>query len=135
MNENKQSELLFVYDGECPLCLMGATHFRIKDAVGTLKVIDAREDNSHPILDEIKSRDINLDNGMVIKYKENYYHGEDALHVMAMLGSNIGWFNKINSSLFKSKILSKLLYPSMKGTRNLMLKIKGVDQLRNLKDD
>ena len=30
------------------------------------------------------------------------------------------------------KILAKLLYPSMKGTRNLILKIKKIDQLNNL---
>jgi len=132
MVDKKKNEVLFIYDGECPLCLMGATYFRIRDAIGDLKVINAREENSHTVLDEINSRNINLDEGMVIKYQENFYHGEDALHMMAILGSNFGLFNRVNAILFRSKKLSRILYPSMRGTRNLMLKIKKVDQLKNL---
>ena len=122
----------FVYDGQCPLCLMGATHFRIRQAVGNLNLLDAREYSNHPIMHEVNSRGLNLDDGMAIKLGDMFYHGAEALHIMAMLGSNSEWLNRINTSLFKSKRLSNLLYPSFRGTRNLMLAIKGIGKIDNL---
>ncbi|MES2985268.1 MAG: DCC1-like thiol-disulfide oxidoreductase family protein [Pseudomonadota bacterium] len=132
MTELADRHVWFVYDGQCPLCLMGATHFRIKQAAGTLHLLDAREHPNHPLMDEINARGINLDEGMVIKLEQVLYHGVDALHIMALLGTRSGWFNRINTALFKSKRLSALLYPSFRGARNLMLKLKGVRKINNL---
>lgn len=122
----------FVYDGQCPLCLMGATHFKVKEAVGTLHLLDARENPDHPIMQEINRLQLNLDQGMIIKFKNTCFQGADALHVMALLGTDSGWFNRINARLFKSKQLSILLYPLFRATRNGLLKLKGVRQINNL---
>lgn len=122
----------FVYDGDCPICSIAAHALRIRQAVGSLYLLNARDNASHPLLQEIQLKGLDLDEGMVIKYHNSYYHGADALHIMAMLGTNQGWFNRMNALLFKSTTVSKLLYPSMRSTRNLLLKIKGVKQIRNL---
>ena len=122
----------FVYDGQCPLCLMGATHFKVKEAVGTLHLLNARENPDHPIMQEINRLQLNLDQGMIIKFKDTCFQGADALHVMALLGTDSGWFNRINARLFKSKQLSILLYPLFRATRNGLLKLKGVRQINNL---
>ena len=127
-------DVLFVYDGQCPLCLMGATHFKVRQAVGELNLLDARKQPDHPLMQEINRLGINLDEGMVIKFKDIFYQSSDALHIMAMLGTNLGWFNRINSCIFRSKTLSTLLYPTFRSARNLLLKLKSIEKINNLRD-
>ena len=52
MSEQKnKGDVWFVYDGDCPLCMMGATHFRIKQVVGNLHLLNKREtDDNHPLI-------------------------------------------------------------------------------------
>jgi hypothetical protein len=69
---------------------------------------------------------------MVLKYREICYHGEDALHMMALLGSNKGWFNRLNAILFSSRPLARFCYPAMRGVRNILLRMNGVEKIQNL---
>lgn len=123
------NQVWFVYDGDCPICNGAANAFMIKKTVGTLNIIDARTQKNHPVMIEINNLDLNLDDGMVIKLKNKLYHGADALHVMALIGSNSGIFNQINYFLFRSKILSKICYPFLRFCRNVALWIKGVKKI------
>lgn len=131
--EKEKQNIWFVYDGECPICQMGATLFKVKERVGTLHTVDARADLNHQVLKEINAAKLNLDEGMVIKYNNQLYQGRDALILMANIGDDKDIFNGINSSMFKSKILATLCYPSMKLARNIALGLKGVGRIDNLK--
>ena len=132
-NPQGNQEVWFIYDGQCPLCLMGATHFKVRKALGELHLLDAREEPNHPVMQEINRLGHDLDYGMVIKFQNTCYQGADALQVMAMLGTNHGWFNRINAQLFRSRTLSKILYPFFRLTRDLLLKLKGVQPINNLR--
>ncbi len=127
-----EGDVWFVYDGDCPVCSIAASALRIRKAVGGLHLVNAREDKDHPLMAEIKARGLDLDEGMVIKFQDSYYHGADALHVMALLGTGQGWFNRMNACLFRSPTLSKLCYPFLRACRNLAIRLKGVPKLRNL---
>ena len=130
--EKNPDNVWFAYDGDCPICSLAAHVLQIKKAVGDLHIVNAREDKAHPLLKEIQDRRLNLDDGMVLKYQGSYYHGEDALHMMALLGSGQGWFNRMNALLFSSKPLARFCYPTMRATRNILLRLKGVQKIRNL---
>ena len=132
MTEESENTIWFVYDGKCPICQIGAAYYRVRESVGRLHTVDARTEKDHPVMQEINRAGLNLDDGMVIKYKGKLYQGDDALHLMAELGSDSDWFNKINNTLFKSRTLAALCYPFMKGTRNLALTIKRAGRIRNL---
>ena len=123
----------FIYDGECPICHYGAHTFRIRQATGELLLLDARQEQDHALVREVNKQGLDLDEGMVIVYQGNFYHGADALHFMALTGSNAGWFNKANAFLFRTKSLAKFFYPAMRGTRNLLLRIKEVPRIDNLR--
>ncbi len=127
-----KENIWFVYDGECPLCQMGATLYKVRQSVGQLHTVDARTEKNHPVMQEITQAGLNLDQGMVIKYQEQLYQGEAALTIMATLGEDAGWFNKINNRLFQSKALAKRCYPFMRGARNVALALKGSSQINNL---
>lgn len=127
-----KGNVYFVYDGDCPICTTAAHALRIRDAVGTLHLINARDGADQPLVREVTERGYDLDEGMVIKFGERYYHGADALGIMALLGSGVGWFNCMNAILFRSPRVAALLYPAMRGTRNTLIRIKGVPKLSNL---
>ncbi|TAE32376.1 MAG: DUF4166 domain-containing protein [Alphaproteobacteria bacterium] len=125
-------ELWFVYDGECPICSYAAHALRIRRDVGTLHLIDARTHADHPLVREITQRGYALDQGMVLKFYSRFYHGADALHMMAMLGSPHGWFNRTNRILFRNPTLAKICYPLMRATRNALLRFKKIPPIDNL---
>ena len=125
-------DVWFVYDGECPLCQMGASLYRIRQSVGQLHVVDARTEAEHPVMQEINQAELNVDAGMVIKYREQLYQGDKALHLMAQLGADSGWLNKVNNRLFQFQALSIISYPFMRLARNIALCLKGVGKIRNL---
>jgi predicted DCC family thiol-disulfide oxidoreductase YuxK len=127
-----QDGVWFVYDGDCPICRMAAQAFQIKKAVGHLHRVNARDDHTHPLLQEVREQGFNLDDGMVLKYQARSYHGQDALHMMALLGSGQGWFNRTNAFLFRSKTIARVCYPAMRAVRNTLLRLKGVSKIENL---
>jgi predicted DCC family thiol-disulfide oxidoreductase YuxK len=127
MNPNK---VWLVYDGECPICRPTANALKIRAAVGELILVNAR--NPHPIMLELKQAHLNIDDGMVVKINNTLYHGADAQHILAMIGTNQDWFNRTNVWLFRSKFRAKLLYPIMRNLRFLVLKLKGISKINNL---
>ena len=122
----------FVYDGDCPLCTQAARALRIRKAIGRLELVDARNDKDHPVLLEVKAAGLDLDQGMVFKTGGTLYHGADALHMMALLGSGQGWFNRLSAMLFRSKRVAAIAYPPMRATRNVLLALFGADKIGNL---
>ncbi|PIR38116.1 MAG: hypothetical protein COV35_07705 [Alphaproteobacteria bacterium CG11_big_fil_rev_8_21_14_0_20_39_49] len=131
---DSKSDVYFVYDGDCPICQIAAKELKIRKAVGKLHLIDARSDKENSVVKEVNAKGLNLDEGMVIKFNNTYYHGADALQVMALLGTNQSWFNRVNYLLFRSPILSKICYPFMRSARNFALKFKGVPKIDNICD-
>ena len=130
--EETKGDVWFVYDGDCPICDMAAQALEIKRTVGALHLVNARDGQDHPILREIEARRLDLDDGMVLRFQDRLYHGQDALCMMALLGSGQGWFNRMNAVLFRSRTLARLCYPGMRAARNLLLRILRIEKIRNL---
>lgn len=131
-NPENKKEVWFVYDGECPLCTNAALAISIKNELGTLNLLNAREASGHPLLHTINKQGYDLDAGMVIYDGNRFYHGKDALSFMARFGRNHGLLNLINKALFWSDSIASLMYPWLRGTRNLLLKNKKITQIDNL---
>jgi len=121
-----------VYDGECPICTTAAQALEIRKSVGRLHIVDARTEKDHPLLNDISDLGFDLDEGMVLKYGDSLYHGRDALHMMAMLGSGHGWFNRMNALLFRSRTIARFCYPAMRAVRNFLIGLQGKPKIRNL---
>ena len=123
-------EILLVYDKECPACNVYCQIIRIRETVGDLKIIDAREKSE--VLDEITARGLDIDQGMVLKMEGQLYYGSDAMHALALISSRSGLLNRINYWIFKSKSVSSWLYPVLRLFRNLLLKMLGKTKINNL---
>jgi predicted DCC family thiol-disulfide oxidoreductase YuxK len=123
-------EILLIYDKECPACNAYCQIIRIRETVGDLKIIDAREKSK--ILDEITELGLDIDQGMVLKMGDQLYYGSDAMHALALISSRSGLLNRVNYWIFKSKSVSSWLYPVLRLFRTLLLKMLGKTKINNL---
>lgn len=125
-----EEQILLVYDTECPACDAYCRLVRIRDSVGELKLVDARDRSA--IMDEITTQGLDIDQGMVLKLGGQLYYGSDAIHALALISSRSGFFNRLNYWMFKSRFLSRMIYPVLRSCRNLLLKILGKTKINNL---
>lgn len=125
-----REEILLVYDRECPACNAYCQVVRIRESVGDLRIVDARENSE--VMNEITAQGLDIDQGMVLKMGDQFYYGSDAISTLALIGSRSGMFNRFNYWTFKSKTASSILYPFLRFSRNLLLKILGKNKINNL---
>lgn len=112
-----------IYDGECPFCSAYVKLLRLREAVGTVNLVDAREGG--PLVAELERKGLDLDEGMVLKIGDRLYHGDDCIHALALMTSPVGLFNRITAAIFRSPARARLLYPVLRAMRNLTLRLLG----------
>jgi predicted DCC family thiol-disulfide oxidoreductase YuxK len=122
-----------VYDGQCPVCTFYCRYVRIRETVGTLHLVDAREPSA--LLDEVTALGLNIDQGMVLKFKDTIFYGSDAVHILSLLGTTSGLFNRINFHVFRTRLGARIVYPICKAFRNVILKLMGIHYIDNLKQN
>lgn len=115
--------LILVYDGECPVCKVYVRYMRIKESVGKLTLVDARAGGQW--VRKIEKAGFDLNEGFVLIYGSRIYYGPDCIHMLALLSSGSGLFNRLNATIFKRPRLSKILYPILRFGRNLLLRLLG----------
>jgi predicted DCC family thiol-disulfide oxidoreductase YuxK len=121
-------KLVLIYDGECPVCNSYARYVKLKKSVGSLVLVNARDGG--PYVERVRTAGLDLDEGMVLSYGGRFYHGADCIHMLALLSTSSGLFNRINSAIFRSARLSAVLYPALRCGRNLLLRLLGRKPLR-----
>jgi predicted DCC family thiol-disulfide oxidoreductase YuxK len=124
------AEILLVYDRECPVCDAYCRMVRIRESVGALRLVNARDAGG--IMDEITAKGLDIDEGMVLKFGNSLYYGADAIHVLSLMSSRSGVFNRLTYWIFRSKVLSTMLYPLLRFFRNLLLKLLRKSRINNL---
>jgi hypothetical protein len=129
--ESRKEDVWLVYDGECPVCRTYCMRARINEAVGTLHLVDARQPG--PLMDEINAARLDIDQGMVVKFKDVMYYGPEAMRVLTLMATPAGWFNRASYLFFGGERRSRFFYPLGKAFRNLVLKLCGIKYIENLK--
>lgn len=124
------NKITLIYDKQCPACNNYCQVIRIRESVGELKLVDAREQSD--LMNEITAQGFDIDQGMVLKMDEVLYYGADAIHALALISSHSEVFNRLNYWLFKSKNRSLLVYPVLRFFRNLLLKLLNKTKINNL---
>lgn len=119
-----------IYDSQCPACDFYCKLVRLRESVGALVLIDAR--TNPPIMQEISSRGWDIDEGMVLKLGDQLYYGSEAIHMLSLLSSDSGFFNRINYRLFKSPRRAAVIYPVLRFLRGLLLKLLRRTRINNL---
>ena len=62
---------------------------------------------------------------MIVYFRNKLYYGHDAINIISILGNKNSIKNKLAISIFKNKLISKMLYPILKIGRRIILIILG----------
>jgi hypothetical protein len=116
-------ENCIVYDGECPFCSRYVALIRLRDAVGPIKLINARDGGT--VVEELRSQGYSLDEGMVLILNGAVHHGPACINRLALLSSRSNWFNRANAAVFRSSVMSRAFYPVLRTGRLVALSIMG----------
>ena len=119
--------MAIVYDGACPFCSRYVRLLRLREALGPVALVDARQGG--PLVDEVERRGLRLDEGMVLVLGEHMHHGADCIHRLALLSTESDRFNRLNGWIFRSPAASRLLYPVLRLGRGVALRLLGRGKL------
>ena len=114
-----RGSVVIIYDKQCPACSLYCSLLKIREEFGDVNLVDARGDYQYQ--KEIRRRGWSLDEGFVVALDKELYFGSDAIHMLALISSNNGIFNKANYFLFKSSVLAKIIYPILRLLRRTLL--------------
>jgi predicted DCC family thiol-disulfide oxidoreductase YuxK len=112
-----------IYDGDCPFCSRYARLVRLQEAMGPLRLIDARQ----PSVEVAAARAAGyvLDEGMLLHLAGRDYFGGDCLNRLALLSSRSTLFNRITYALLRSPRAARWSYPILRFGRNTALFLLG----------
>lgn len=113
-----------VYDGECYFCKNYARLLILREAVGELTFVNARDGG--PLVEEVRALPYNLDDGMALKMGGRWRFGSDALNTLALLSERRGVFGVANRLLFSSSSAAWLAYPFLNFGRRALLGLRRV---------
>jgi predicted DCC family thiol-disulfide oxidoreductase YuxK len=128
--DHQGNDIFLVYDKECPACDFYCKLVRIRESIGNLILVDAR--NASSFMDEITAAGLDIDQGMVLIVGARMYYGADAIHTLSIMGTRSGVFNRLAYWCFRSRAASSVVYPVLRSCRNLLLKILRKTKINNL---
>jgi predicted DCC family thiol-disulfide oxidoreductase YuxK len=114
---------VLVYDGDCPFCRAFVKRLRVDGALGPLELVNARE--RPDVVESLRARGLDVDKGMVLSLGDRDYHGDEALHRIALMSTPVGVFNRVNAWVFSNPAVSRVAYPVLKAGRNAALRLLG----------
>ena len=116
------SEIIFVYDGQCPFCNYFAELLELKSNLPSLKVKDARENPS----ELPKGYDMDINGAILLKDNE-MLKGADAINAICLqIKDPSDSLLNLLSVLFESKIRANFFFPFLIKARRVALMLKGV---------
>lgn len=112
-----------VYDGECPFCTNYVKYMKLKATLGEVRLVNARDGGE--VVERVVAAGYDLDEGMALVDGGNIYHGADCMNRLALMSTQSDLVNRINASIFRSRTLSRVLYPALRAGRNATLFLMG----------
>lgn len=126
----KTRNVLLVYDHQCTVCDAFSRKVRVRNSLGTLDLVNARDPS--PVMDEITAQGLDIDQGMALKVDDKLYYGSDAIHELSLMSDKKDVFNWLTYWTFRSRRLSHIIYPLLVSGHNLLLKLQGKRKINNL---
>jgi predicted DCC family thiol-disulfide oxidoreductase YuxK len=112
-----------IYDGECPFCSAYVRMVRLKQAVGNVALINARE--RPDLVAELRKEGIDIDQTMVVDYGGVRHTGPRAIELLSLLSSNAGLLNRLSARILNDERRARFFYPILRCGRNLALRALG----------
>ena len=121
MNTN----LTFIYDGECPFCNHFAELLELKSKINKISILDGRKNPK--IIKSLLEKGYDIDRGAILLKDDDIFHGAEAINkICNQINNPSGKLLKLLSNIFKSDTRTDLLFPMLVRARRLALIAKGV---------
>jgi predicted DCC family thiol-disulfide oxidoreductase YuxK len=120
-DESDANRLLVVYDGDCPFCANFMKFYATQKNTGHVELINARKRPA--LVRELRSRGMEINDGMVILWRGHHYHGAEGMHLLSILGAERGVFGMVNRFLFRNKNIATAVYPVLAAGRGVTLSL------------
>jgi predicted DCC family thiol-disulfide oxidoreductase YuxK len=119
-----EAGITVIYDGDCPFCASYVSMMRLRETVGRVDLVNARDDD--PRVREVQAAGYDLDEGMVVLWRGEVHFGDGAVHLLATLsGESKGLFNRVQRSVFRDRQRAARVYPVLAAGRRLFLRLVG----------
>lgn len=119
--------IVVIYDGDCPFCSQYVKMTRLRESVGKVVLVNARDPDLEVQreVQRVTNLGFDLNDGMAAVYRGQIYHGHHCLNLIAGLTTASGPFNRLNALIFRNKRTSQFLYPLLRAGRNATLRALG----------
>ncbi len=101
-------DMVIVYDGECPFCTNFVALQKLRENVGVVSLIDARQ-HLHDVR-AAKAAGLDVDQGMLVFWNGRIHEGPDAVRLLAQNGTEAGIFPSITRVMLSGERTARLLY-------------------------
>ena len=119
------SDLTFIYDGECPFCNHFAELLELKSKIKNISILDGRKNPI--IINSLLKKGYDIDKGAILLKDDDIFHGAEAINIICnQINNPSGKLLKLLSNIFKSGKRTNLLFPFLLRARRLALISKGV---------
>ncbi len=119
------SQIIFIYDGECPFCNHFAQLLELKTSLPNLRILDGRKNLTK--LTNLFKEGYDLNNGAILITESEILQGSNAVNfICTQIKEPKDALLEFIRVLFKSKKRSKSLFPFLLIARRLLLSIKGL---------
>jgi predicted DCC family thiol-disulfide oxidoreductase YuxK len=125
-------DLQLVYDDQCPVCRTYCAGILRESKDGRLVLIDARKQSA--IMDDVTKAGLDIDEGMVLKADGRIFYGAEAVYELSKRHKTSGFYGRFTRIFFGSYVLARIFYPLGKACRNFVLRLKGIEKIRNLEN-
>ncbi len=121
MNTN----LTFIYDGECPFCNHFAELLELKSKINNITILDGRKNLK--IINSLLEKGFDIDKGAILLKGDKIFHGAEAINkICNQINNPSGKLLKLLSKIFKSEKRTNFLFPFLVRARRFALISKGV---------
>ena len=119
------TNLTFIYDGECPFCNHFAELLELKSKINKITILDGRKNPE--IIKSLLDKGYDIDRGAILLKDNDIFHGAEAINkICKQINNPSGKLLKLLSNIFKSHKRTNLLFPFLVRARRLALIAKGV---------
>ena len=119
------SDLKFIYDGECPFCNHFAELLELKSKLSNISIIDGRKNPN--IINSLLKQGYDIDKGAILLSGDDIFHGAQAINIICnKINNPSGGLLKLLSNIFKSNKRTNFLFPFLLRARRFALISKGV---------
>ena len=89
------SDLTFIYDGECPFCNHFAELLELKSKINNISILDGRKNLN--LINSLLEQGYDIDKGAILLKDDDIFHGAEAINTIC---------NKINNPIWKTLLLT-----------------------------